>query len=368
MHFRGPGNSFTQSAGTLSTTNLDLFVDNGASLTLNNNLSVSKSFTNSSGGTLNCGANVISGAGTFTLSSGATLGIGSTAGISASGSSGNIQTTTRSYNSAATYAYNGTAPQVTGAGLPSAVTSLTINNSAGVTLSATTTVNGALTLTSGQLLTSAYQLNLSAAGSVAGGSAGSYVNGLMQRTLSAAGGQSLAFPIGDATEYAPVTLTNWNVTTAGTLSAQTTAGDHPSVSTSGLDANRTVNRYWTLTAGGGLAASGDVTFNYPATDLDSGATPAQFIVRRFSAGAWSTTTGSGTPTTTATTVTGLGAFGNFAIGNQLIDHYVVSAPASQGTGLGFHRRGGGPGCLEPTGRRRQFHRRYDGQHRQRPVR
>ena len=153
VHFRGPGKSFTQSAGTMSTTNLDLFVDNGASLTLNNNLSVSKSFTNSSGGTLNCGANVISGAGTFSLNSGATLGIGSTAGISASGSSGNIQTTTRSYNSAATYAYNGTAPQVTGAGLPSAVTSLTLNNSAGVTLSATTTVNGVLTLTSGQLLT-----------------------------------------------------------------------------------------------------------------------------------------------------------------------------------------------------------------------
>ena len=140
------------------------------------------------------------------------------------------------------------------------------------------------------------------------------------------------------------------------------------MSTSGLDANRSVNRYWTLTPGGGLAASGGVTFNYPATDVDSGATPAQFIVRRFSAGAWSTTTGSGTPTTTATTVTGLGAFGNFAIGNQLIDHYVVSAPASQGYRPWFHRRGGGPGRLEPTGRRRQFHRRYDGQQRQRPVR
>src|SRR5208337_4771820 len=50
MHFQGSGNSFTQSAGTLSTTNIDLFVDNGAALTLNNNLSVSKSFTNSSGG------------------------------------------------------------------------------------------------------------------------------------------------------------------------------------------------------------------------------------------------------------------------------------------------------------------------------
>ena len=335
VHFQGPGKSFTQSAGTLATTNMDFFVDNGASLTMSNGMAVGQSLTVSSGGTLNCGPNVVSGAGTFTLSSGATLGIGSTAGISASGASGNVQTTTRSYNSAATYAYNGTAPQVTGAGLPSAVTNLTVNNSAGVALSAATTVNGTLTLTSGQLLTSPYQLNLSATGSAAGGGAGSYVNGLLQRTLSAVSGQALAFPIGDATEYAPITLTNWNVTTAGTLSAQTTAGDYPSVPTSGLDANRSVNRYWTLTAGGGLAASGGVTFSYPAADVDGAASPAQFLVRRFSAGAWSTTTGSGTPTATATTVAGLGAFGVFAIGNQLIDHYVVSAPASQATGLNF---------------------------------
>ena len=94
---------------------MDFFVDNGASLTMSNGMAVSQSLTVSSGGTLNCGANVISGAGTFTLSSGASLGIGSTAGLSASGASGNVQTTTRSYNSAATYAYNGTASQVTGA-------------------------------------------------------------------------------------------------------------------------------------------------------------------------------------------------------------------------------------------------------------
>ncbi|MGD0745390.1 MAG: MBG domain-containing protein, partial [Verrucomicrobiota bacterium] len=336
VHFQGPGNSFTQSAGTLATANLDFFVDNGAALTLNNNLSVSKSFTNSSGGTLNCGPNVISGAATFTLSSGATLGIGSTAGISSSGSSGNIQTTTRNYNSAANYAYNGSAPQVTGAGLPPAITGLTVNNGAGVTLSATTTVNGTLTLASGQLLTSAYQINLAATGSVAGGGTGSYINGLTQKAFGTAGNpQTFTFPIGDAANYTPINLAAFTVGTTGTLTASTTPGDHPSVSSSGLDANRTVNRYWTLTAGGGLVASGNVTFNYPATDVDNTASPAQFMVRRFSTGTWSTTTGSGTPTATATTVAGQGAFGDFAIGNQLIDHYVVSAPASQGTGLGF---------------------------------
>src|SRR5205085_8620077 len=77
---------------------------------------------------------IISGAGSFTLSSGATLGIGSTDGITSSGATGNIQVTgTRTFNTA-NYAYNGSAAQVTGNGLPSIVNNLTINNSAGVTL------------------------------------------------------------------------------------------------------------------------------------------------------------------------------------------------------------------------------------------
>jgi len=88
--------------------------------------------------------------GTFTLASGGTLGIGSTAGITASDASGNIQTTTRNFDTGANYTYNGTAAQVTAGGLTTAA-GLAINNSVGVTLSGSTTVNGTLTLTSGAL-------------------------------------------------------------------------------------------------------------------------------------------------------------------------------------------------------------------------
>ncbi|MGD1046785.1 MAG: hypothetical protein ABR936_15875, partial [Bacteroidota bacterium] len=99
-------------------------------------------------------AGIISGAGVFVNAAGATLQVGSTLGITTVGSNtGNIQvTTTRTYTAGANYVYNGTAAQVTGNGLTSTTPlNLTINNSAGVTLSAATTISGLLTMTSGTL-------------------------------------------------------------------------------------------------------------------------------------------------------------------------------------------------------------------------
>jgi hypothetical protein len=83
----------------------------------------------------------------FTLNSGATLGIKSTSGIASSGNSGHIQTTTRTFNSAANYIYNGISAQITGTGL-TVLNNLTINNSAGVSASGNITINGILNLQS----------------------------------------------------------------------------------------------------------------------------------------------------------------------------------------------------------------------------
>ncbi len=68
--------TFTQSAGSFTTTGIAFSVALNAALTLNSNLSVAASFTNS--GTLYCGTNIISGTGSFTLTNAATatLGVG----------------------------------------------------------------------------------------------------------------------------------------------------------------------------------------------------------------------------------------------------------------------------------------------------
>ena len=160
MNFTGANKTFTQSSGSFNPSGgsysqrIDFNVNNGASLTLNNNLPTLTGYgiTVLSGGTLNTGANAVTGTGTFTLVSGGTLGIGSSLGITSSGATGNIQTTTRTFSTTANYTYNGSSAQVTGNGLPSPVNNLTINNSAGVTLTAVETVSGTLALgSSGKL-------------------------------------------------------------------------------------------------------------------------------------------------------------------------------------------------------------------------
>jgi hypothetical protein len=102
-----------------------------------------------SNGTLNCGANIVSGTGSFTVAPGATLGAGSPSGVTASGATGNIQTAIRNFDPGANYSYIGGSTQNTGNGLPATVNDLTINNSAGVSLSSGIAVNGSLILTAG---------------------------------------------------------------------------------------------------------------------------------------------------------------------------------------------------------------------------
>lgn len=101
-----------------------------------------------SGGTLNTGTKNITGLGIFEISVG-TLQIGSPNGISSTGATGNIQTSTRSFSSSGSYTYNGTSAQVTGSGLPSTVANLKITNANNVTIDANLEVNGTLTLTNG---------------------------------------------------------------------------------------------------------------------------------------------------------------------------------------------------------------------------
>lgn len=127
FNFTGIGKTYTQSGGTVTNTLINYALNGtGASLTLNSGIviPVSRSFTVTNG-TLYCGTNVISGAGSFVLanSANAILGIGSPAGITANPTAtGNIQTTTRTYNLAAGYMYMGGNGQVTGAGLPVTMT------------------------------------------------------------------------------------------------------------------------------------------------------------------------------------------------------------------------------------------------------
>lgn len=136
-------------ANTLFTLGAD-FVSNGSAFVKN-------------GAELQTGTFVVSGSGAFNLQSGGTLGIGSTQGITNSGATGSVRTTTRSFSTGANYIYNGTGGTNTGNGLPTTVNNLTISNGSGVTMfnaSATYTVNGILRLTVGSFILNGNTLSI----------------------------------------------------------------------------------------------------------------------------------------------------------------------------------------------------------------
>jgi hypothetical protein len=100
-------------------------------------------------GTLVTGSNTIEGGGRFILEPGGTLHIGSPDGISASATTGNIQTSVRNFSTQANYVYDGSVLQQTGDGLPAQVNDLRIDNNAGVDAAASLVVNGQLLLDNG---------------------------------------------------------------------------------------------------------------------------------------------------------------------------------------------------------------------------
>jgi hypothetical protein len=248
---------------------------------------------------LNCGTNQITGAGTVAIASGATLELKDPAGITASGATGQIQTTTRTFDTSANYIYDGSLGQVTGDGLPATVNALTINNVAGVLLTADVAPAAALTLTAGELITGAHKVICSDSVSLTRTSG--FVNGTLERGMGLVG--TVNFPIGTAGAYAPV---SFNVTIPGTpiwVDVSSSAGTDPNVP----DAARAIARTWSLSpASPGFTA--DITFNYLDGDIGT-ATEANLKAARWTGAAWDVKLGSvATPANNTVTASGVSGF------------------------------------------------------------
>jgi hypothetical protein len=282
-------------------------VSSGASISLGQDIGTAGGFTATDSGSLHCGVYELTGAGTFVIAPGATLGIGSDQGITSSAAAGNIQTTGRTFSTAANYLYNGTAAQVTGGGLPQTVAGLTVNNSAGVTLDLSTEVTNTLTLTSGVITLGSKHLT---AATVSGGSSGSYVNasssGTLRRTFSATG--TAAFPVGDAANYSPASFT---LSSAGGFSSAYVAISlssvkHPS-NTSSADF---LKRYWTVSQSGISDPVYDIQLTYANADINGNESGIEGGLYN---GSWSSL---GAVNTTSNTIsgTGLNSFGAFSGG------------------------------------------------------
>ncbi|HZY79894.1 MAG TPA: T9SS type A sorting domain-containing protein [Cyclobacteriaceae bacterium] len=193
-------------------------------------------------------------------------------GVTLSNANNRVITLAGNWNNSGTFSpgtggvtFNGTLAQ-TVAGTNS-FNNLTISNASGVTLSGTASNNvaGVLTLTTGNIITSATNvLNLGASATVSGGSASSYVSGPMTKVMSI--GTSFTAPIGKiaATRYRPVRIDNTSATDTWSFEY---FGNNP---TSAGYPNLTMNtaniltvsqyEYWMVSRAG--SASADLTLSY----------------------------------------------------------------------------------------------------------
>lgn len=300
-----------------------------------------------SGGTKTVSASSFIVLGDLIISSGATL---STNSISTVNLGGNltINGTLASFSGGSTtWTFDGSTAQTISAA--AAFRNVVLNNSSGLILGGNLTVGdsswGTLTLTVGKLTTGSHLLVIpkNCSGSGISRASGTWVNGNLQLTMPA-WNSSCIFDVGDSNNYAPVTFSYpWHASPlGGTVIASTTAGDHPDTTggSSGVNVTKSVNRYWTLMAGGGSSFyTYDAVFQYCNTsgsadcslnDVDSGVVASNFIVAK-KTGSWTSLTPSA-PTATSRQVTGVSAFGAFAIGEAAA---VSTCPQPANTPVGL---------------------------------
>lgn len=281
------------------TTFNNLVIANASGVTANNNLTMNAGFTVNASAVFNAGSVTHDINGNFTNNGTFTA---DTSTVIFSGTIDQALTGTTTFNNLTLNNNNGSG------------TELTLNNNV--------TVNNTLAFTQGAIVTGANTLiigNTSGCG-VTGAAANRHVVGNLRKNFVTTTLTNCQFEIGDGVNYLPVTVAFDNVTGNGNLTVSTTASDHPDINTSGIDPNDNINRYWTLTRGGGLLFdSYTVTLNYldPA-DYDVTPATAPDTAQRFKSSSWSNLSFFGSPTTTQAVLSGVTDDGDFALGKSSV--------------------------------------------------
>jgi hypothetical protein len=318
------------------TFNGSTFTNNGSSVTVPN-------FNFGNGSTL---AQTLTGTGSFssntaTILSGSTLTLGSdhqmstvvinfggtmditarTLSLSGSGTpltnNGTLTTT------GSTIAYNGSSAQTVATDNVD-YNNLTINNAAGVSLSAAETVSGTLTLTNGKITTTASNLlTLGSAATVSGGSTSSFVDGPMAHTVASTSSTAKNFPIGKGSAFRPATLTvTQDAVTATAYTGEVFNSAPASRTLPPTIVKVSTVRYWTVTKGGGAGVTA-TSINFEYGSDDGVTTPADLrIVKDGGSGNWVDLggVGSGAPTGSITSTNNFTSFSDFTLGSAVGDN------------------------------------------------
>ncbi len=269
------------------------------------------------GGVCDVDSAVVSGAGKFTLMPGSTINIGSATGLEAD--AGPIRTTVRSFSNGAKYAYVGTAGQLTGMDIPAAVAGLTVNNSAGVTLSKNIAVDTSLTFTNGKLITGGSVITVN--GTINSAGAGKFVEGNL--AVPAKSASLASWKVGQNSDYLPLTTAFNSVT--GTDNVTVSALDKTVTAPNGAYSagDKVLRRYYRVTKGSGITAftTDSLVLSYSNADVaEQGITDENVLhVYKHDGSALSEATVVNRDTAANTvTITGVNAFSDFILSGATI--------------------------------------------------
>lgn len=150
-----------------------------------------------------------------------------------------------------------------GSGSGSEISNFTVNKSGGdLILGSAIEVDGTATFTAGDLDASTNAITFADAGAVSGGSTASHIKGTVNKTTEST--SAFTFPIGDGSDYEPVTITpssgsstSWTLTYTVATHGDTDMG-------TGLN-NISTAEYWDLSRNSG-SADATVAFNWDSND------------------------------------------------------------------------------------------------------
>jgi hypothetical protein len=190
------------------------------------------------------------------------------------------------YHPGATLRYWGTVPQIMGnSELPLVIPThwnLSISNAAGVTMNRSVICKD-LDLIEGIVTTESHVLTVDRGTTRVNG----YVVGNLRKAIGTGSGVVKTFEVGTPGGYKPILLNISNVLTPGYVLGRVDLNDHPSIGTSILRADRSVNLHWTLQEDSGFTLNTCIAkFWFEASDLDPNTGTTNLIMGRHSQGSW----------------------------------------------------------------------------------
>jgi len=273
------------------------------------------------GCSLQCGIYPVWGTGSFTLNDGGALYSGDPNGIlSGTDSVGNICVKgTRNYSSGADYYYNGTAPQVSGNGLPSSINVLGINNNFGVSLSNSVRVLDTMKLQAGNLILGNNDLIINDAAIVIGGSALSFVvtdnsGGMVYNKMAQK--IDVNFPVGTLNSYNPALINYTGISDTFKVKVKGTLDHSP------INPDKVINRQWIISENTSGGSDATVKLQWIQGQEAQGFNiNSDIMVGRWDGTSWNTShaviSGAGTPEDPyIASASGFKAFSCFGIGND----------------------------------------------------